>query len=70
MIDYTPSYRFDYFCGWRYLISPTFREQMRVRWGKNLWTRALCSAGIFTSLLITTSAAVLALLACWHLMNE
>jgi hypothetical protein len=68
MIGYTNSYRFDYFCGWRYLVSPAYRNLMRTRWGKSPWIRALYYAGVLTSLLITTTAAVLILLASWHLM--
>jgi hypothetical protein len=69
MIYYPASYRFDYFCGWRYLVSPAFRHQMLDRWGQSPWMRALCYAGVAASLLITTTVAVLALMAGWHLMG-
>jgi hypothetical protein len=68
MINYSDTYRFDYFCGWRYLTSPAFRNRMRTRWGRSLWLRVLGYVGVFTSLLITTTAAVLALMTAWHLL--
>ena len=69
MIEYTDGYRFDYLCGWRYLVSPAFRNRMRARWGQSQWTRALCYTGVIASLLLTTTAIVFALAAGWHLMN-
>jgi hypothetical protein len=69
MICYSNSYHFDYFCGWRYLFSPAFRDAMYARWGANRWTRALCFAGVAISLLVTGSAAILAVLAVLHVMN-
>jgi hypothetical protein len=69
MINYGDSYRFDYFCGWRYLASPAFRNRMRARWGRSPWMRVLGYAAVIASLLITTTAGVFALMAAWHLLN-
>ena len=69
MINYSNSYRFDYFCGWRYLVSPAFREMLRAKWGRTPVTRLLCYAGVLFSLLVTTGAGVLAMLAGWYLMH-
>ncbi len=69
MIDYMNGYRFDYFCGWRYLFSPAFRAQLRNRWGRSTWLKALCYSGVLISLVVTSTFAVLALLATWHLLN-
>jgi cytochrome bd-type quinol oxidase subunit 2 len=58
----------SFFC-WHYLASPAFRQQMRNRRGKTFWSYMLCYMGVLASLLITTVAAVLAIMAGWHLMN-
>ena len=63
------SHRFDYFFGWRYLLSPAFREQMRLKWGRTQLTRMLCYAGIICSLMISSALAILVLLAGWYLAN-
>jgi hypothetical protein len=69
MIDYSNNYRFDYFYGWRFLMSPAFRNRMRTRWGQSPWLRLLSYTGVIISLLLTTAAAVFTLMAGWHLMN-
>jgi len=69
MIDYTNNYRFDYFYGWRYLVSRTFRDKLRTRWGQSPWRRALSYTGVIISLLLTSAFAALALMSGWHLLN-
>jgi hypothetical protein len=63
-------YRFDYFCGWRYLMSQQFRNAMHDHWGRSLFMQALCYAGVIVSLITTSAATVLAVLAAWHLLHN
>ncbi len=67
MTMYTRSYQFDYFCGWRYLFSAKFRQQVKQKWGSNIALRSLFLIGGFASILLTLSAAVLIILAIWQL---
>lgn len=67
MIYYDRSYQFDYLCGWRYLFSAKFRAQARQKWGGNIVMRSLFLIGSFTSILLTSAAAVLLLQLIWYL---
>ena len=63
------SHKFDYFYGWNYLVSPNFRNRVRSRCSGKRSMKVLCYSAVLTSLLLTSTAAVLALLAIWHLLN-
>ena len=67
---YHRSYQIDYFCGWRYLLSPSFRAQVRAKWGDNKFHRGLCLIGGFSSILITSTGAVLLAMAVWNLLRN
>jgi hypothetical protein len=69
MTQYQRSYQIDYFCGWRYLLSPKFRNQARAKWGRNLLLRSLFLLGGFSSILITSTATVLLAMAVWNLLS-
>jgi hypothetical protein len=66
---YQRSYQIDYFCGWRYLLSPEFREQARKKWGRNLFLRCLFTLGSIASILLTSIAGIMVLLAILELIK-
>ena len=69
MTQYERSYQIDYFCGWRYLFSAKFRDQVKQKWGNNLMLRSLFLIGSFTGILLTSAAAILLIMAIWHLAS-
>lgn len=70
MALYQRSYQIDYFCGWRYLLSEKFRNHVRSKWMRNPLQKALCMIGGFTSIALTTAAAILLTMAVWNLINS
>jgi hypothetical protein len=69
MTQYERSYQIDYFCGWRYLFSAKFRDRVKQKWGNNLMLRSLFLIGSFTGMLLTSAAAILLIMAIWHLAS-
>ena len=69
MTQYERSYQIDYFCGWRYLFSAKFRDQVKQKWGNNLMLRSLFLIGSFTGILLTSAAAILLIMSIWHLAS-
>ena len=63
------SYEFDYFCGWRYLLSPQFRTRVHSKWGGNLWLRLLCITGGLIGMVISSALTVFLLVAAWYLLT-
>jgi len=64
------SYQIDYFCGWRYLLSPSFRKLVHRKWNTGLFTRMACIFGGFFGIVFTSTLILLALLAGWDLLTR
>ena len=69
MSVYQRSYQIDYFCGWRYILSPKFRNQVKLKWGSNLIQRSLCIFGALTSIVLTSTGAILLAMTIWYLIR-
>ena len=69
MTQYERSYQIDYFCGWRYLFSAKFRDQIKKKWGNNFTLRSLFLIGSFTGILLTSAATILLIMAIWQLAS-
>jgi hypothetical protein len=63
-------YQIDFFCGWRYLFSPTFRKRVHQKWDSNLFTRLACIFGGFFGMIFTSALILLALMAGWNLITN
>lgn len=70
MSVYQRSYQIDYFCGWRYVLSPSFRDQVRLKWGSNLIQRSLWMVGAVTSIMLTSAGAILLAMMIWYLIQN
>ena len=60
---YQRSYQIDYFYGWRYLLSAKFRNRVKQKWGNSHLLQSLSLIGGFTSILLTSIASVLLIMA-------
>ena len=69
MTMYQRSYQIDYFYGWRYLLSPNFRSRVKQKWGNNRLLQSLSLIGSFTSILLTSAASVLLIMAIWQMIS-
>jgi hypothetical protein len=64
------SYQIDYFCGWRYIFSPSFRRQVHKKWSANPFTRLMCVVGGCFGIIFTSTLILLALMAGWDLFTN
>lgn len=69
MLIVSRSYQFDYFCGWRYLFSPVYRQHVRQKWGGNMVLKSMFIVGSLVSITFTTAAGVLLARLVLHLMT-
>ncbi len=67
MSVYQRSYQIDYFYGWRYLLSAKFRNRVNQKWEDNRLLQSLSFIGGFTSILLTSTATILLIIAIWHM---
>jgi hypothetical protein len=67
MTIYQRSYQIDYFYGWRYLLSAKFRNQVRQKWGNSRFLKSMSLIGSFTSILLTSAATILLIIAIWQM---
>jgi hypothetical protein len=70
MFPHGRSYQIDYFCGWRYIFSPSFRKRVHKKWNGNTFTRLACIFGGFFGVIFTTGLILLALMAGWDLLTS
>jgi len=56
-------YQINYFCGWQYILSPKFRDEVHQKWAGNAWDRSLCVLGGVSGVVLTTGIFVLVILA-------
>lgn len=64
------NYQIDYFCGWRYIFSPSFRRKVHQKWNANPFTRMACIFGGFFGMVFTSALILFAMLASWHLLTN
>lgn len=64
------SYQIDYFCGWRYLLSEKFRNQVRAKWMQNPLQKSLFMIGGFTSIVLTSAATILLAMTVLYLIRN
>lgn len=60
-------YQINYFCGWQYIFSPIFRNEVHQKWAGNTWDRSLCVIGGISGMVITTGIFALAI---WAAINS
>jgi hypothetical protein len=70
MFPHGRSYQIDYFCGWRYLLSPAFRKRVHRKWNTNSFTRLACIIGGCFGMIFTSALILLALMAGWDLLSN
>jgi hypothetical protein len=64
------NYQIDFFCGWRYLFSAIYKDQVKQKWGKNRVLYGLFLFGSFLSILLTSTIAVLLIQYVWFLITS
>ena len=70
MIDHwNKGHQFDYACGWRYLLSPVYRRQVKAKRGGNLWSSTLCLPGGVIGIVMTSAVAMIPVMAVWELLS-
>ena len=70
MLHQTRNYQINYFCGWQYIFSKTFRSQVHQKWGGNLWLQSLCIIGAIGGMVISLAVFVFLISASWELLNH
>jgi len=62
------SCRPDYLCGWRYIISPSFRMKVHNKCGGNLLSISLFIIGSLAGMVLTSIVFIIVTVGIWQLV--
>ena len=62
-------HQIDYACGWRFLFSSRFRQEVKAKWGGSIWLGSMCLAGGLIGIGITTAIIIILVMGLWEIFT-